>query len=115
MFAMSLNGELDKTSLDFLLNELAKVLKTTYGRKAQPMEIILVGGVAIIVNHLFRRSTQDVDAWLFSEKMLGQSIRHVGERFGFSPHWLNKDFEKTSSFSQNCAKFLFTTKPFSAF
>ena len=115
MFVMSLNGELDRTSLEFLLNELAKVLKTTYGRKAQPMEIILVGGVAIIVNHLFRRSTQDVDAWLFSEKMLGQSIRHVGERFGFSPHWLNKDFEKTSSFSQNCAKFLFTTKPFSAF
>lgn len=100
MFAMSLNGELDRTSLDFLLNELAKILKSAYGRRAQPMEIILVGGAAIIVNHQFRYSTQDVDAWLFSEQMLGQSIRQVGERFGLSHHWLNQDFVKTSSFSQ---------------
>lgn len=97
---MSLNGELNKTELDFLLNELAKDLKKTYGKGADPMEIILVGGAAIVVNHQFRNSTKDVDAWLFSERIFTQAIRRVGERYGYSPHWLNQDFIKTASFSQ---------------
>ena len=64
------------------------------------MEIILVGGAAIVAKHHFRHSTKDVDAWLFSEQRLSQAIRQVGERFGFSPRWLNQDFVKTASFSQ---------------
>lgn len=97
---MSFNGELDKASLDFMLNELAKVLKRTYGKRVDPKEIILVGGAAIVAKHQFRHSTRDVDAWLFSEQQLSQAIRQVGERFGFSPRWLNQDFVKTASFSQ---------------
>jgi hypothetical protein len=96
---MSLDFTVDKRSLDHYLNELAKELKRIYGRKIQPVEVVLVGGAAILINYDFRLSTNDVDAWLSSETLMTEAIRQVAQRYGLSNRWLNQDFVRTSSFS----------------
>lgn len=96
---MSLETVMDRKTLEFMLRALAQVLKQNRNRLKHPLEIILVGGAAIVIHHDFRDSTRDVDAWLSSEVLLRQAVRTVGERYGFSERWVNQDFTRTASFT----------------
>ena len=88
-----------KENLDMYLNELSKEYKKLGGRKF-PVEIILIGGAAIIENYGFRDMTTDIDAVLPSVSIMKEVINRVGDRFGLPNGWLNADFTKTDSYSQ---------------
>lgn len=97
---MSLEGTLDRKTLDQLLNELAKDLKRSTPKGQNLYEIVIVGGASIVINHDFRPSTRDVDAWFLSSEILISSIRQIGKRYGLSERWLNADFVQSKSFSK---------------
>lgn len=56
------------------------------------IEIAVYGGGALMLQFAWRRGTDDVDAVVregFDEAALAPSVRHVAERMGLSPDWLN--------------------------
>ena len=55
--------EFTKESIDLYFNELSKEYKKLGGRNT-PVEIILIGGAAIIESYGFRNMTTDIDAIL---------------------------------------------------
>lgn len=89
-----------KENLNIYLKELAKEYKKSGGRNI-PVEIILIGGAAIIENYGFRELTTDIDAILPAVSIMKEAINHVGDRFGLPNGWLNADFMKTASYSPN--------------
>lgn len=95
---------IDKRDLDHYLNELSKEYKRLGGRK-MPIEIILVGGAAIIERYTFRESTVDVDALYPQVSLIKEAIDHVGDRFGLANGWLNSDFVYTMSYTHKIVEF----------
>ena len=89
---------INKDSLDYYLNELSKIYKKLAGRK-MPVEIILIGGAAIIENYGFRDMTTDIDAIFDSSSALKEAINIVGDKYDLPNGWLNSDFKSTSSYS----------------
>lgn len=87
-----------KENLNMYFKELSKEYKKLGGRK-MPVEIILIGGAAIIENYGFRDMTTDIDAILPSVSIMNEAINHIGERFGLPKDWLNSDFIKTDSYT----------------
>ena len=100
-----------KENLDLYLNELSKEYKKMGGRKV-PVEIILIGGAAIIENYGFREMTTDVDAILPSVSIMKEAINRVGDRFGLPNGWLNADFTKTDSYSLRLSQYSVPYKTF---
>ena len=66
-----------KENLSMYLSELSKEYKRLGGRKI-PVEIILIGGAAIIESYGFREMTTDIDALLPSVSIMKEAINHVG-------------------------------------
>ncbi|MBQ6280814.1 MAG: hypothetical protein IJK69_02010 [Oscillospiraceae bacterium] len=87
-----------KENLDRYLNELSKEYKRLGGRNV-PVEIILIGGAAVIERYGFREMTTDVDAIVPAASIMKDAIRRVGSRFGLPEDWLNADFIMTDSYS----------------
>lgn len=87
-----------RNDFNHYLNELSKEYKRLGGRKS-PVEIILVGGAAVLANYKFREMTTDVDAIYPTASLLKEAANRIGDRFGLPFGWLNSDFEKTSSYS----------------
>lgn len=87
-----------KENLDRYLNELSKEYKKLGGRKT-PVEIVLIGGAAVIESYGFRDMTTDVDAIVPAASIMKEAIGRVGSRFGLPEDWLNADFIMTDSFS----------------
>ncbi len=100
-----------KENLDLYLNELSKEYKKSGGRKL-PIEIILIGGAAVIENYGFREMTTDIDAVLPSVSIIKDAINRVGDRFGLPNGWLNADFTKTSSYSLHLSQYSVPYKTF---
>lgn len=100
-----------KENLDLYLNELSKQYKKMGGRKL-PVEIILIGGAAIIENYGFREMTTDIDAILPSVSIMKDAINRVGDRFGLPNGWLNADFTKTDSYSLRLGQYSVPYKTF---
>lgn len=100
-----------KENLDLYLNELSKEYKKIGGRKL-PVEIILIGGAAIIENYGFREMTTDIDAILPSVSIMKDAINRVGDRFGLPNGWLNADFTKTDSYSLRLSQYSVPYKTF---
>lgn len=92
-------NELTKDTLDFLMDEVAKQHLRSMGKPVMPIEVIVVGGSAILLNYTFRNSTQDVDAWVSGSAGFELAIRQVAEKYGLPVQWLNQDFIRTDSFS----------------
>ncbi|MBQ3901320.1 MAG: hypothetical protein II736_06320 [Clostridia bacterium] len=101
-----------KDSLDLYLKELAKEYKKLAG-KGMPAEIILIGGAAIIESYGFRDMTTDVDAIITASSVMKDAINHVGDRYGLPIGWLNADFRKTDSYSDQLLLFSKFYKTFS--
>lgn len=100
-----------KENLSMYLSELSKEYKRLGGRK-MPVEIILIGGAAIIESYGFREMTTDIDAVLPSVSIMKEAINHVGDRFGLPNGWLNADFVHTDSYSRRIGEF---SKPYRTF
>ena len=71
------NEVFTKENLSMYLSELSKEYKRLGGRK-MPVEIILIGGAAIIESYGFREMTTDIDAVLPSVSIMKDAINHVG-------------------------------------
>ena len=100
-----------KENLDKYLNELSKEYKRIGGRKL-PVEIVLIGGAAIIENYGFREMTTDIDAILPSVSIMKDAINRVGDRFGLPNGWLNADFTQTDSYSLSLVQYSIPYKTF---
>lgn len=87
-----------KKNIDLYLNELSKEYKRLGGRNT-PVEIVLIGGAAIIENYGFRDMTTDIDAIIPAASILKDAIQRVGNRFGLPDDWMNADFIMTDSYS----------------
>lgn len=92
-----------RENLDLYLKELAKEYKKLGGRTL-PVEMILIGGAAIIECYGFRESTTDIDAILPVVSSMKDAINHVGDRFGLPNGWLNADFMRTDSYSRRLSE-----------
>lgn len=100
-----------KENLDLYLNELSKEYKKLGGRKV-PVEIVLIGGAAIIENYGFREMTTDIDAILPAVSIMKDAINRVGDRFDLPNGWLNADFTKTDSYSHRLSQYSVPYKTF---
>ncbi len=87
-----------KQDIDRYLYEFAKEYKRPGGRHL-PIEIILVGGAAVMENYGFREMTRDIDAILPSASIVKEAIRHVSDMYDLPAGWLNDDFVRTESYS----------------
>lgn len=87
-----------KENLDTYLRELAKEYRKR-GGKSMPVEIVLIGGAAILVNYGFREMTTDVDAVIHAAFVMKDAINYVGDKFGLPNRWLNADFMRTASYT----------------
>lgn len=93
-----------KDNLDFYLKELAKEYRRLIGSK-MPAEIILVGGAAVLANYSFRDMTTDIDAIIHAASAINDAIKSVRDRFNLPNGWLNTDFYKTGSFSNQLIQY----------
>ena len=64
-----------------------------------PVEIILIGGAAVLANYGFREMTYDIDAVILASSAMKDAINHVGDKLGLPNGWLNTGFTNTTSFS----------------
>lgn len=94
-----LSNHFTKENLDTYLKELAKEYKKQNG-KSMPVEIILVGGAAVLTNYGFRDMTTDIDAVLYASSLIKDAINSVGDKFDLPNGWLNADFMHTGSYSE---------------
>ena len=104
-------AEFTKDNIDIYFKELSKEYKRLGGRNT-PVEIVLIGGAAIIESYGFRSMTTDIDAIIPAMGIMKDAINHVGERFGLPNGWLNADFMKTSSYSPKLSAY---SKPYRTF
>lgn len=93
-----------RENIDKYFNELAKAYKKAGGRTK--VEIVIVGGVSVLINYDFRISSMDVDVDYSSVgSVFKDCINAVGDKFGLSNGWLNDDFRKTESYSHSIREF----------
>lgn len=100
-----------KGNIDLYLNEVAKDYKKHGGRNA-PVEIVLIGGAAVIERYGFRDLTRDIDAVLPAVSILKEAINRVGDMNGLGRGWLNMDFAKTESYSPRLSQYSIPYKTF---
>lgn len=109
---MSSSTPFTRENLDFYLKELAKEYKKL-GGKAQPCEIILIGGASILANYGFRDMTYDMDAIISASSAIKDAINSVTDKFGLPNGWLNTDFIRTKSYTPKLIAFSIYYKTFS--
>jgi len=90
--------EITKESLNMYLNDLAKAYKKL-NRKGLPVEIILIGGTAILAGYNFRNASTDADALIGADSAIKDAITSVAEKHGLKSNWLNDDFKRIDSYS----------------
>ena len=103
--------EFTKKNIDLYFLELSKEYKKLGGRN-MPVEIVLIGGAAIIESYGFRNMTTDIDAIIPTIGIMKDAINHVGDRFDLPNGWLNADFMKTTSYTPKLSAF---SKPYKTF
>ncbi|MCC8163793.1 MAG: hypothetical protein LIO86_11670 [Lachnospiraceae bacterium] len=92
---MSADFTFTKENLDRCLSRLAKEFRKSNGT----VEIILVGGAAVLANYGFRDMTYNIDAILQAPSSMKDAINKVGDEMRLPYGWLNSDFVRTSSYS----------------
>ena len=97
---MSADIPITKDNLNLYLKELAKEFRKLNGT-AIPAEIILIGGASILANYGFREMTYDMDAIISASSVMKDAINKVGDKFNLPNGWLNTDFIRTKSYTQN--------------
>ena len=100
-----------KENLDLYLKELSREYKKLGGRN-YPVEMILVGGAAVIESYGFREMTTDIDAVWNAASIMKDAINRVGDQFGLPNGWMNADFMKTPSYTQHLSLYSVPYKTF---
>lgn len=96
---MYASTQLTKNELEGYLKDLGKELKKEYGKHAD-IELIIVGGAAIALNHEFRETTKDIDGILArGTSSIKDAVYRVADKNNLSTDWLNFDFRNTTSYS----------------
>ncbi len=97
--------EFTKENIDAFLEELGREFFLGVRDKNAHVEIILVGGAAVMTGFGFRQMTQDVDALLQSPRELKEAIKKVGRKHGIDDEWMNDHFVETSSVSNKLVQY----------
>lgn len=92
------NNSYNKSDVEKYLSLLSKEIKRQFGRKAK-VELIIVGGAAILLGYDFRDNTMDIDAYISNGVSIKPAIYKIAEDNDISEDWLNSDFLKTTSFT----------------
>ena len=103
---MSVN-DITKDSIDMYFSQLAKELKKEFGRNAN-IELVVVGGAAVMLNYDFREATKDIDALVAARSSIKNAVNRIGDKFGLQNGWINSDFRNTKSYSPQliqCSKY----------
>ena len=108
---MSAKVEIKKDNLDYYLMELAKEYRKINKGKVK-IEIVLVGGAAVVANYGFRDMTVDIDAIMDKTFGLKDAIFAVAQKHNLNYDWLNSDFMKTSSYSRKLRQYSVYYKTF---
>ena len=87
-----------KDNINLFFRDLSKEYKRLDGKNV-PVEIILIGGAAIIESYGFREMTTAIDAILPEASIMKEAINRIGDMHGLPNGWLNADFMKTASWS----------------
>lgn len=96
---------MNRSDIDSYLKELGKALRKRWKKSGFVLELVVVGGAAIILNYNFRESTMDIDAYSDRLASIEDSIHEVQEKYNLSEDWLNSDFRYTSSFTKELRQF----------
>lgn len=96
---------MNRENIDNYLKELGKSLKKKIKYPEYRLEIVIVGDASIILNHGFRESTMDVDAYYDKLASINECIYEVQEKFDLTDDWINSDFKNTTSFSENIRRY----------
>lgn len=95
---MSAKFEFTKENIDFYLIQLAKEYKKI-NKYRTPIEIVIIGGGAVLTNYSFRNVTYDIDAIFQAESGFKQAINNLSDKLNLPTGWLNSDVRKTESYS----------------
>lgn len=82
-----------KENLDRYLNELSKEYKRLGGRRT-PVDIVLIGGAAVIERYGFREMTTDVDAIVPTASIMKEAVGRVAHKFRASGGLAQRGFQK---------------------
>lgn len=100
---MSTDTQLHLSDLEKYLSQLAKEYKKMGGRH-RPIEIVVVGGAAIVLSYRFRLTTTDVDI-LPTYSVLFDAAKKIRDTNHLSDDWINADFRFTKTFTLNLVKY----------
>lgn len=81
---------LGKADMDERLKELAKEYRKLSGNA--PIEIVVVGGSAIVLDYGFREESSDMDVYYQGSTVIKEAARRVAEKNGLRDDWFNNDF-----------------------
>lgn len=93
----------EREDINYYFKLLSKEIKKEFGRSTK-LELVVVGGASILLNYNFRNSTTDIDAYMTTGGSIKDAITRVADQCNISPHWINSDFVKTSSYSHKLAE-----------
>ena len=109
---MSSNIEFTKEILDKSLTVLGKEFRKRNGKK-MPADIILIGGASVLINYGFREMTTDADAVIRASSVMREAIHCVADKLDLPRDWLNDDFKRTDSYTENLSKVAKSYRTFS--
>ena len=94
--------KITRSNIMDLIHRFAKEYRKTLGKA--PAEIIIVGGGSIMLNYKFRDSTQDLDVVLRAASGIKDVILQFANNNNLPADWMNADFVKTASYSDELAE-----------
>lgn len=108
---MFTNFSISKDNADKFFYELAK----EYKKKTKfPLEIVVVGGGAIIIKYGFRLMSLDYDViFNYKDDYVKQCIYNVAEKLHIPSDWINDDFIKSDSYTPKIIQYSTFYKTFS--
>lgn len=96
--------EFTKDTIDNYLKEVAKEYRRQGGKNI-PAEMTIIGGASVLINYGFRNMTTDIDAIIYAASTMKSAINNIGDRHKLPRGWLNGDFVKTESYTDNLIKY----------
>lgn len=106
------NEQLTKEQIDLYLKKFAKEQRKI--TKNVDIDIVIIGGGAIVLNYNFRGMTQDLDI-IKPNKLLNikDAVNKVADEFDLPSNWMNDDFITTKSYSPNLRNYATYYRTFS--
>ena len=89
---------LSRENIERLFSALADKYKRLGG--SEPIELLLVGGAAILTRFRYRAMTLDVDAIFPKNALFLRATKELGEEENLPTGWINDEFMATSSYSE---------------